>query len=98
MLEELTTTIGQKVDGRDALGFSVKIDLGDDGVIFIAGGSAPIIVSNENGDADTTFILGAEDLQAMLAGDLPPMSAYMQGKLRVEGDLGKAMKVGNLFG
>ncbi len=98
MLQELTERFNQRVDGKDAFGFSVKFDLGDTGVIFIAGGSAPIKVSNDNGDADTTFIMTAEDLKAMLSGDLAPMNAYMQGKLKVDGDVAKAMQFGTIFG
>jgi len=97
VLEELTRQIGQKVDGKAALGFNVSIDLGDTGTIFISGASAPIEVGNDAGDAQTTFIMSADDLRAMLAGELQPMNAYMQGKLRVEGDLAKAMQVGSLF-
>ena len=51
MLEELTKRFKQTVDGKEAFGFSVKFDLGDTGVIFVAGGSAPIEISNDNGDA-----------------------------------------------
>ena len=98
MLEELTKRFKQTVDGKEAFGFSVKFDLGDTGVIFVAGGSAPIEISNHNGDADTTFIMAAADLTAMLSGELPPMSAYTQGKMRVEGDVGKAMQFGTIFG
>ena len=97
MLEELTRKIGQRVDGKEALGFNVSIDLGEAGTIFISGASAPIEVGNDAGNADTTFVMSADDLQAMLAGELQPMNAYMQGKLRVEGDLAKAMQVGSLF-
>jgi len=97
MLDELTRRIRLKVDGKEAFGFDVKIDLGDAGIIFIAGTSTPIEVSNDDGAAETAFVLSAADLDAMLAGELAPMNAYMQGKLRVEGDLGKAMQVGNLF-
>jgi putative sterol carrier protein len=97
MLEELTNRIRQIVDGKEAFDFSVKFDLGDTGVIFVAGDSAPVEVSNDNGAADTTFIMGADDLTAMLSGDLPPMSAYTQGKMRVEGDIGKAMQFGTIF-
>ena len=98
MLEELTERFKQRVDGKEAFGFSVKFDLGDTGVIFVAGGSAPIEVSNGNGDAETTFIMTADDLAAMLSGDLPPMSAYVQGKMKLEGDVGKAMQFGKIFG
>jgi putative sterol carrier protein len=98
MLEELTERFNQRVDGKEAFGFSVKFDLGDTGVIFVAGGSAPIKVSNQDAHADTTFIMTAEDLTAMLSGELPAMNAYMQGKMRVEGDVGKAMQFGTMFG
>lgn len=97
MLEELTGKISQKVDGRETFGFSVKIDLGETGVIFIAGAASPIDVSNGNGAADITFVMSADDLAAMLAGDLPPMSAYAQGKMRIEGDIARAMQFGTMF-
>ncbi len=98
MLEELTNRFRQIVDGKEAFGFSVKFDLGDTGVIFVAGGSAPVEINNDDGAADTTFIMAADDLTAMLSGDLPPMSAYTQGKMKVEGDIGKAMQFGTIFG
>ena len=98
MLEELTNRFNERIEGKDAFGFSVKFDLGDTGVIFVAGGNVPIEVSNDDGDADTTFIMTVEDLTAMLSGDLPPMNAYMQGKMKVEGDLSKAMQFGTMFG
>ena len=97
MLEELTKRVSQKVNGKDAFGFNVKIDTGDTGVIFIQGIDSPVEVSNGDGDAAVTFIMSAADLAAMLAGDLSPMGAYTQGKMRVEGDLGKAMQIGTLF-
>ena len=97
MLEKLTLEVGRKVEGKDAFGFGVRIDLGETGVIFIAGESSPIAVSNDAGTAATTFIMSAPDLGAMLAGDLSPMGAYTQGKMRVEGDIGKAMQIGSLF-
>ena len=97
MLEELTKQFRQRVDGKDAIGFNVKFDLGDTGVIFVAGGSAPIEISNDNDDADTTFVMTADDLTAMLSGELPPMSAYTQGKMQVRGDISKAMQFGTLF-
>ena len=98
MLQELTEILDQKVDGKDAFGFNVRFDLGDIGSILIAGESAPIKVSNGDGDADTTFIMTPEDLKSMLSGDLPPMNAYIQGKMKVEGDVGKAMQFGTIFG
>ena len=97
MLVDLTERVGKLVDGRDAIGFNVKFDLGDTGVIHVAGGESPMVVSNDDGAADTTFKMSGEDLGAMLNGELNAMNAYMMGKMVVEGDLAKAMTLSSLF-
>ena len=97
MLDELTRQFRERVEGREAFGFDIKFDLGQTGCIHVAGSATPIKISNENAAADTTFIMSAEDLSSLLSGELPPMSAYMQGKMTIEGDLGKAMHVGQLL-
>lgn len=97
MLEELTKTITERVEGKSAMGFNVKFDLGDTGKIFVAGIEAPIKVSNEDGDAATTIIMAAEDFAAMIRGELSSMNAFMMGKLRIEGSMDKAMQLGSLF-
>ena len=97
MLEELTSKVAALVDGKNALGFNVKFDLGDDGKILVSGNDAPMAVSNDDGDADTTLKVSAADFQSMLSGDLNAMNAYMQGKLTVEGDMAKAMQLSNIF-
>ena len=97
MLADLTERVGKLVDGRDAIGFNVKFDLGDTGVIHVAGGESPMTVSNDDGTADTTFKMAADDLGAMLNGELNAMNAYMTGKMVVEGDLAKAMTLSSLF-
>ena len=50
-------------------------------------------VSNDDGDADCTIMMTLEDFQSIAAGSLDATSAYMQGKLKVEGDMGIAMKL-----
>jgi putative sterol carrier protein len=45
-------------------------------------------------DADCTLSADAETFRAILDGDLDPTSAFMSGRLRVEGDMGLAMKLG----
>lgn len=97
MLEELTTRIVELVDGKDAVGFDVKFDLGATGIIFVSGASAPMQVSNADGPADTNFEVSPDDLTAMLDKTLAPMMAYMQGKLKVDGDLAQAMQLSNMF-
>lgn len=97
MLDDLTQRVQSLVEGKDALGFDIKFDLEDDGVIHVAGSEAPMQVTNEDKPAATTFNVSAADLEAMMKGELQPMNAFMTGRLKVDGDMGKAMQVGSLF-
>ena len=90
-LEQLTNDIRDKVSGG-GIEESVKFDLGDDGTIFLQGSE----VSNDNGDADCTIKMSAEDLADMLSGDLNPTAAFKGGKMQVEGDMSVAMKLGSV--
>ncbi|XP_071113652.1 stomatin-like protein 1 [Haliotis cracherodii] len=45
------------------------------------------------GDSDASLMMTVGDLQAMFAGRLKPFQAYMNGRLRVAGDLSAAMKL-----
>lgn len=44
-----------------------------------------------------TLKMAAPDFVDMIQGKLDGMSAFMSGKLRIEGDMGIAMKMQNLF-
>lgn len=90
-LEQLTEEVRGKVAGG-GIEESVKFDLGDAGSIFIQGSS----VTNDDGDADCTIKMSAEDLSDMLSGDLNPTAAFMGGKMQVEGDMSVAMKLGSI--
>lgn len=90
-LEELTEGVRGKVAGG-GIEESVKFDLGNDGAIFIQGTE----VTNDNGNADCTITMSAEDLSDLLSGDLDPTAAFMGGKMQVEGDMSVAMKLGSI--
>ena len=69
----------------------VKLDFGDQGVILLDGvGNA---VTEEDAQADTTIKVAWEDWEAMRDGKLDGMTAFMQGKLKVEGDMSNAMQL-----
>jgi putative sterol carrier protein len=72
-------------------GKRVKLDFGGDGVIVMDG--AAQTVSEDDGDADTTIKVSWDDWQAMADGQLDGMTAFMTGKLKVEGDMGNAMQL-----
>jgi putative sterol carrier protein len=73
-------------------GRRVKIDFGgDQGAIMLDGAAEQ--VSEEDGAADTTIRVGWDDWQQLAAGQLDGMTAFMMGKLKVEGDMGNAMQL-----
>jgi putative sterol carrier protein len=72
---------------------SVKFDTGADGVIVIDGAT----VSTTDAPTDCTIKLSMEDFEALLAGDLNPTSAFMTGKIKVEGDMTVAMALSQLL-
>ena len=69
----------------------IKIDFGEQGVVLLDGVSGAIV--EEDQAADTVVSVSWEDLQALGRGDLDPMSALMQGRLRIDGDMAGAMQL-----
>ncbi len=47
--------------------------------------------------ADVTLIMEDDDLVSMLKGELNGMTAFMTGKLQVEGDLMLAQRISSIF-
>jgi putative sterol carrier protein len=82
-----------KLNGAGAYlpGKKVKLDFGDEGTVMLDGvGQA---VTEDDGDADTTIKVAWADWNDMAEGKLDGMTAFMQGKLKVEGDMGNAMQL-----
>jgi putative sterol carrier protein len=89
-------TIAEQMRARvQGAGFdrSIKIDTGSDGVIVIDGSD----VSTTDAPADCTIRLSMEDLESLVAGDLNPTSAFMTGKIKLEGDMSVAMQLSQLL-
>ena len=72
-------------------GKRVKLDFGSEGSVLLDGASQSI--SEEDGAADTTIRVSWDDWQQMASGQLDGMTAFMMGKLKVEGDMSNAMQL-----
>jgi putative sterol carrier protein len=73
-------------------GKRVKIDFGgSEGAVMLDGQANQ--VTEEDGPADTTIKVSWEDWQQLSEGKLDGMTAFMMGKLKVEGDMSNAMQL-----
>lgn len=98
-LEEITEKLNGIFSGKDSgLDRTFKIDLGEDGAVFIDTTSAPNNVSNEGGDPDVTLSISLADYEQLLNGDLDGQMAFMTGRLKVDGDLSGAIALGSYMG
>ena len=96
-LASVTDRIRSAVGDNSGLGKTVRLDLGDAGNIFIDGASSPNSVTNEDKPADATVRISWDDFIALSEGKLDPMMAFMQGKLKIDGDMMIAQKLAPLL-
>jgi putative sterol carrier protein len=91
-LQELTAKMSEGASKKTAFGNTVKFST-DEGNIYIDGMQSPPSVSNDDKEADCTIKMAFSDLVDLTGGKLDGMSAFMTGKLKIEGDMGVAMKL-----
>ncbi len=97
-LDALIKKIEQQLQFAPAIGYKVKLDLGDDGIIFIDGTEKPAqFFDSDQGEADTTLITSIDVFQAIASGTKDPNMAVMMGKMKVEGSTGVALKLAALL-
>ncbi|MFK8015504.1 MAG: SCP2 sterol-binding domain-containing protein [Gammaproteobacteria bacterium] len=72
---------------------TIKFACGDDGVLILDHDK----VLTEDADTPCTVTVSTEDLLAMIQGDLNPTIGFMQGKLKIDGDMGLALKLADVL-
>lgn len=87
-VNEAVKVLGEKLSGADLPG-TVKFAIQGEGAIMLDGSGA------RAGDepADVTLTADADTFRGILSGDTNPTSAFMSGKLQVDGDMGMAMQL-----
>ena len=77
---------------------------GYDGVAkFVVEGEGTVMVDRDGAraadeDADVTLTADLQTFRAMMDGGLDPTTAFMQGRLSVDGDMSQAMQLGAALG
>ena len=91
-IEDIAGKIREKVAGS---GFdrSVKFDLKDAGIIVVDGTT----VTTGDSEADCTITMSLDDFVALTKGDLNPTAAFMQGKMKIAGDMSVAMALSQVL-
>lgn len=96
-LETIESKVKEKLSLAAGLNAKVKIDFGDDGVVFVDATQTPPAISNEDAEADTTIKTSLDTFKAILEGTQDPNIAFMMGKLKVQGSMGLAMKLNGIL-
>ncbi len=91
MIEAAVAAMAKKLTG----GF-------DGSAKFVIAGEGAIMLDSDgvraaDDPADVTLTADADTFRAILDGDLNPTSAFMSGKLSVDGDMGMAMRLGSVL-
>jgi putative sterol carrier protein len=95
-LQEITEKMKEGASKKSSFGNTVKFTT-DQGVVYIDGNQTPPAVTNDDKDADCTLRMDFSDFSDMIAGKLDGMTAFMTGKLKIEGDMGVAMKLQSIL-
>jgi putative sterol carrier protein len=92
VVTQAVAALNAKMDGAGFDG-TAKFTIEDEGSILIDSDGAR--ASDE--DADVTLTATTDVFKAILDGEMNPTTAFMTGKLSVDGDMGQAMKLSGVL-
>ncbi len=87
IVSKAVEVLAEKIGSFDG---SVKFVIEDEGAIMLDGDG--IRAGDE--DAECTLTASTETFEGILSGDVNPTTAFMTGKLKLDGDMGQAMRLG----
>ncbi len=101
-VQEVLQNIGNvdpaKIAGIDAV---ILFDLSGEGggkwTLTLADGTAKV-EEGETASPSMTLSMNAADFVSMASGELNAMAAFMQGKIKIAGDMSLAMRLQNILG
>ena len=93
ILDAAVAALNDKMSGGFDAGVA-KFVIEDEGAILIDADGARA----GDDDADVTLTASAETFQGILSGSENPTTAFMTGKLKVDGNMGLAMSLAGVLG
>lgn len=90
VVEAAVAALDPKAKGFDG---TAKFVIEGEGAVYIDAGGARAA----DDEAEVTLTASRETFEGLLSGDVNPTMAFMTGKLKVDGAMGTAMKLGALL-
>ncbi|MBL4629423.1 MAG: SCP2 sterol-binding domain-containing protein [Roseicyclus sp.] len=95
IIDAAVTALSEKMSGADFDGTAI-FEIEGEGSVMVSGTSVRVAEDGET--ADVTMSADADVFQEIMSGDLNPTSAFMSGQLKLDGDMGTAMKLAGALG
>jgi putative sterol carrier protein len=92
VVTEAVAALNAKMDGAGFDGVAKFAIEGEGSILIDADGARA-----SDDDADVTLTASTDVFKAILDGEMNPTTAFMTGKLAVDGDMGQAMKLSGVL-
>ena len=92
IIEDAVEALKEKMSNNSFDG-SAKFEIEGEGSIVI--NESKVYASDE--ETDVTLKASVEIFQEIFNGELDPTAAFITGKLKIDGDMGTAMRLANVF-
>lgn len=89
VIDAAVAALSDKIEGFDG---SAKFSIEGEGAIVIDGDG--VRAGSDDDETEVTLSADADTFQDILSGELNATAAFMGGRLKVDGDMGAAMRLG----
>jgi putative sterol carrier protein len=95
-LESMTELVRQRAEGRE-FPYTVKFLFLNVGCLHVDGAHGPPVITNQDDPAQVTLKMTLSNFSKMFSKEISAQRAAMTGKIKFEGNVGIAMKLGSLL-
>lgn len=94
-MSDVIATIVEELRRKDTSGFqgTAKFVIADQGAVMLDADG----IRAGDGAADVTLSASLDTFRAIFEGDMNPTMAFMSGKLKIDGSMGKAMALASVL-